>query len=124
MSERAAGAASSARSGAEPIRVLVVDDHALFRRGAMDVTIEQRHDHRCVQAMAGDVADKERGLIRLRVEKEGTLIAFARLVEVAFLPVGIPSATECSGRLRFEANYFRVIHNRIVEVACEFNVRR
>src|SRR5690349_22361018 len=25
----------------------------------MDVAIEERHDHRCVQAMAGDVADDE-----------------------------------------------------------------
>jgi two-component system NarL family response regulator len=43
VSERAAGAATSARSGAEPIRVLVVDDHALFRRG-LEMVLGQESD--------------------------------------------------------------------------------
>src|SRR5690349_6048987 len=55
LSERAAGSASSARAGAEPIRVLVVDDHALFRRG-LEMVLGQESDIEVV-GEAGDGAE-------------------------------------------------------------------
>jgi DNA-binding NarL/FixJ family response regulator len=55
VTERAAGAATSARSGAEPIRVLVVDDHALFRRG-LEMVLGQESDIEVV-GEAGDGAE-------------------------------------------------------------------
>jgi DNA-binding NarL/FixJ family response regulator len=52
VTEQAAGAATSARSGGEPIRVLVVDDHALFRRG-LEMVLGQENDIEVV-GEAGD----------------------------------------------------------------------
>jgi DNA-binding NarL/FixJ family response regulator len=50
-----AGAAGAPTRQGEPIRVLVVDDHALFRRG-LEMVLEQEEDI-CVVGEAGDGAE-------------------------------------------------------------------